>query len=69
MIKYEDIIKQISNMEKKKSRNEERIKILSEENNSIISNLKILNQKKEILEKMDHDLEGLIPNKKKDVAN
>lgn len=69
MIKYEDIIKQISNMEKKKIKNEERIKLLSEENNILISNLKILNQKKEILEKMDHDLEDLIPNKKKDVAN
>ena len=46
MIKYEDIIKRIANIEKKKIKNEERIKLLSEENNTLNSNLKILNQKK-----------------------
>ena len=51
MIKYEDIIKRIANIEKKKIKNEERIKLLSEENNTLNSNLKILNQKKEMLEK------------------
>ena len=35
MIKYEDIIKRISTIEKKKIKNEERIKTLSEENNRL----------------------------------
>lgn len=69
MIKYEDIIKRIANIEKKKIKNEERIKLLSEENNTLNSNLKILNQKKEMLEKMDQDLADLILDKKKTVAN
>ena len=69
MIKYEDIVKRIANIEKKKIKNEERIKLLSEENNTLNSNLKILNQKKEMLEKMDQDLADLIPDKKKTVAN
>lgn len=69
MIKYEDIIKRIANIEKKKIKNEERIKLLSEENNTLNSNLKILNQKKEMLEKMDQDLADLISDKKKTVAN
>ena len=65
MIKYEDIIKRIANIEKKKIKNEERIKLLSEENNTLTVNLKLLNQKKEMLEKMDQDLADLIPDKKK----
>lgn len=69
MIKYEDIIKRIANIEKKKIKNEERIKLLSDENNTLTANLKVLNQKKEILEKMDQDLADLIPDKKKTVAN
>ena len=69
MIKYEDIVKRISNIEKKKIKNEERIKTLSEENNVLTANLKLLNQKKEVLEKMDQDLADLIPDKKKIVAN
>ena len=69
MIKYEDIIKRIANIEKKKIKNEERIKTLSEENNVLNANLKLLNQKKEMLEKMDQDLADLIPEKKKTVAN
>ena len=69
MIKYEDIVKRISNIEKKKIKNDERIKLLSDENNTLNSNLKILNQKKEMLEKMDQDLADLIPDKKKTVAN
>lgn len=69
MIKYEDIIKRIANIEKKKIKNEERIKLLSEENNTLTANLKVLNQKKEMLEKMDQDLADLIPDKKKAVAN
>lgn len=69
MIKYEDIIKRISNIEKKKIKNEERIKTLSDENNVLTANLKVLNQKKEMFEKMDQDLAVLIPDKKKIVAN
>ena len=69
MIKYEDIIKRIANIEKRKIKNEERIKQLLDENNTLTANLKILNQKKEMLEKMDQDLADLIPDKKKTVAN
>lgn len=69
MIKYEDIVKRISTIEKKKIKNEERIKTLSDENNILTANLKLLNQKKEVLEKMDQDLADLIPDKKKIVAN
>lgn len=69
MIKYEDIVKRIANIEKKKIKNEERIKTLSDENNVLTANLKLLNQKKEVLEKMDQDLADLIPDKKKTVAN
>lgn len=69
MIKYEDIVKKISTIEKKKIKNEERIKTLSDENNILTANLKLLNQKKEMLEKMDQDLADLIPDKKKTVAN
>lgn len=65
MIKYEDIVKRIANIEKKKIKNEERIKLLSEENNTLTANLKILNQKKEMLEKMDQDLADLILDKKR----
>ena len=50
MIKYEDIVKKISTIEKKKIKNEERIKTLSDENNVLTANLKLLNQKKEMLE-------------------
>lgn len=69
MIKYEDIIKRIANIEKKKIKNEERIKALSDENNILTANLKLLNQKNEMLEKMDQDLADLISDKKKTVAN
>lgn len=69
MIKYEDIVKRISTIEKKKIKNEERIKTLSEENNVLTANLKLLNQKKEMFEKMDQDLADLISDKKKTVAN
>ena len=69
MIKYEDIIKRIASIEKKKIKNEQRIKSLSEENNTLTANLKILNQKKEMLEKMNQDLADLIPDKKKAADN
>ena len=61
--------KRIANIEKKKIKNEERIKALSDENNILTANLKLLNQKKEMLEKMDQDLADLISDKKKTVAN
>ena len=51
MIKYEDIVKRISTIEKKKIKNEERIKTLSEENNILTANLKLLNQKKKCSKK------------------
>lgn len=69
MIKYEDIIKRISFIEKRKTKNEEKIKFLIEENNILSSNLKLLNQKKEMLEKMNQDLADLIPDKKKAADN
>lgn len=59
MIRYEDILKRISTIEKKKTRNEERIKVLTEENITLSSNLKLLNQKKELLEKMEVDLNNI----------
>ena len=69
MIKYEDIVKRISTIEKKKIKNEDCIKLLSEENNVLIANLKVLNQKKEMFEKMDQDIADLISDKKKAVVN
>ena len=69
MIKYEDIIKRISFIEKRKTKNEEKIKFLIEENNTLSTNLKLLNQKKEMLEKMNQDLADLIPDKKKAADN
>ena len=68
-IEYEDIIKRISFIEKRKIKNEEKIKFLIEENNTLSSNLKLLNQKKEMLEKMNQDLANLIPDKKKAADN
>ena len=59
MIRYEDILKRISTIEKKKTRNEERFKVLTEENITLSSNLKLLNQKKELLEKMEVDLNNI----------
>ena len=55
-------------LEKRKIKNEEKIKFL-EENNTLSSNLKLLNQKKEMLEKMNQDLADLIPDKKKAADN
>lgn len=67
MIRYEDILKRISTIEKKKTRNEERIKVLTEENITLSSNLKILNQKKELLEKMEVDLNNIFGTSAKSV--
>ena len=67
MIRYEDILKRISTIEKKKTRNEERIKVLTEENITLSSNLKLLNQKKELLEKMEADLNNIFGTNAKSV--
>lgn len=66
ILKY---VHHFANIAKEKIKNEERIKTLSEENNILTANLKLLNQKKEMFEKMDQDLADLIPDKKNTVAN
>lgn len=67
MIRYEDILKRISTIEKKKTKNEERIKVLTEKNITLSSNLKLLNQKKELLEKMEVDLNDIFGTNAKSV--
>ena len=68
MIKYEDILKKIKYYEDRKAKNDEKLAQLNEENLTLTSALKLLNQKKEVLEKMESELSDLIPSKKKDVA-
>lgn len=68
MIKYEDILKKIKYYEDRKSKNDEKLAQLNEENLALTSTLKLLNQKKEVLEKMESELSDLIPSKKKYVA-
>ena len=68
MIKYEDILKKIKYYEDRKARNDEKLAQLNEENLTLTSTLKLLNQKKEVLEKMESELSDLIPSKKKYVA-
>lgn len=68
MIKYEDILKKIKYYEARKAKNDEKFEALNEENLTLTSTLKLLNQKKEVLEKMESELSDLIPSKKKDVA-
>ena len=68
MIKYEDILKKIKYYEDRKAKNDEKLAQLNEENLTLTSTLKLLNQKKEVLEKMEYELSDLIPSKKKDVA-
>lgn len=65
MVKYEDILREIRILENQKCRNENRIRELSEQNNSINSSLKILTSKKEMFEKLDSDLEAVIRRKKR----
>lgn len=65
MIKYEDIIREITILTKRKERNEKRIHELNDQNNSILSSLKILNTKKEVFEKLDADLGSVIRKKEK----
>ena len=68
MIKYEDILKKIKYYEARKAKNDEKLAQLNEENLTLAYTLKLLNQKKELLEKMESELSELIPSKKKDVA-
>ena len=65
MIRYEDIIRKIHLLENQKIKNEERIKKYSEENILIANKLKLLNQKKEMMEKMESDLSDIIPSANK----
>lgn len=64
MIRYEDIIRKIHLLENQKSKNEERIKKHTEENILITSKLKLLNQKKEMMEKMESDLSDILSSQK-----
>lgn len=68
MIKYEDILKKNKYYEDRKAKNDEKLAQLNEENLTLTSTLKLLNQKKEVLEKMESELSDLIPSKKKYVA-
>ena len=65
MIRYEDIIRKIHLLENQKSKNDERIKKHTEENILITSKLKLLNQKKEMMEKMESDLSDILSSQKK----
>ena len=65
MIRYEDIIRKIHLLENQKIKNEERIKKYSEENILIANKLKLLNQKKEMMEKMESDLSDILSSQKK----
>ena len=65
MIRYEDIIRKIHLLENQKIKNEERIKKYSEENILIANKLKLLNQKKEMMEKMESELSDIIPSENK----
>lgn len=65
MIRYEDIIRKIHLLENQKIKNEERIKKYSEENILIANKLKLLNQKKEMMEKMESELSDIIPSTNK----
>ena len=51
MIRYEEITRKIRTLETQKIRNEERIRHYTEQNSSITTKLKILLQKKEMMEK------------------
>ena len=65
MIRYEDIIRKIHlQLENQKTKNEERIKKYSEENILIANKLKLLNQKKEMMEKMESDLSDILSSQK-----
>lgn len=65
MIRYEDIIRKIHLLDNQKIKNEERIKKYSEENILITNKLKLLNQKKEMMEKMESELIDILSSSKK----
>lgn len=65
---YKDILKKIKYYEDRKAKNDEKLAQLNEDNLTLTSTLNLLNQKKEVLEKMESELLDLIPSKKKDVA-
>ena len=65
MIRYEDIIRKIHLLENQKAKNEERIKKHTEENILIANKLKLLNQKKEMMEKMESELIDILSSTKK----
>lgn len=65
---YKDILKKIKYYEDRKAKNDEKLAQLNEDNLTLTSSLKLLNQKKEVLEKTESELLDLIPSKKKDVA-
>ena len=64
MIRYEDIIRKIHLLENQKIKNEERIKKYSEENILIANKLKLINQKKDMMEKMESDLSDILSSQK-----
>ena len=65
---YKDILKKIKYYEDRKAKNDEKLAQLNEDNLTLTSTLKLLNQKKEVLEKTESELSDFIPSKKKDVA-
>lgn len=65
---YKDILKKIKYYEDRKAKNDEKLAQSKEDNLTLTSTLNLLNQKKEVLEKMESELSDLIPSKKKDVA-
>ena len=65
MISYEDILRKIHVLENQKTRNEEKIRKFYEENILIGNRIKLLNQKKEQIEKIASDLSDIIPSSNK----
>ena len=65
MISYEDILRKIHVLENQKTRNEEKIRKFSEENILIGNRIKLLNQKKEQIEKIASDLSDIISSSNK----
>ena len=65
MISYKDILRKIHVLENQKTRNEEKIRKFSEENILIGNRIKLLNQKKEQIEKIASDLSDIIPSSNK----
>lgn len=65
MIRYEEITRKIRTLETQRIRNEERIRHYMEQNSSITSKLKILIQKKEVMEKMDAELAEIMNTQQK----